>query len=79
MWPALILAAKRTPKVKGRTATLTVSIKTRKGLRGAGEPTGKNPAQKEPGLRQTLDKIKDNQNTKAKEKVRTRCLETPNT
>lgn len=39
--PAPILAAKRTERVIGRTPTLTVSTKTKKGLSKDGAPEGK--------------------------------------
>ena len=40
IWPALMFAIKRTMRVKGRMQTLTVSIKTSNGIRGAGAPLG---------------------------------------
>jgi len=41
MCPALILAARRNDKVIGRTVTLVVSIRTRKGLSQSGAPSGR--------------------------------------
>ena len=38
--PAIILAASRTESVRGRMMFLTSSIKTMKGMRGAGVPVG---------------------------------------
>ena len=40
MCPALILAASRKAKVRGRTSILIVSISTRKGLSQSGAPAG---------------------------------------
>jgi len=50
MWPVIMLAVRRTAKVIGRTVILTVSIKTRKGAKGAGDPLGTKCAKKERGL-----------------------------
>lgn len=41
MWPALIFAASRNDRVKGRTATLDVSINTNGGLSHPGAPSGR--------------------------------------
>ena len=44
MWPALILAAKRKERVKGRTKILTVSIITKNGFNQSGAPPGRSDA-----------------------------------
>lgn len=41
MWPALILAAKRNDRVRGRTVILVVSIITRNGFNQSGAPSGR--------------------------------------
>ena len=41
MWPALILAARRNERVRGRTIILVVSISTRNGLSQSGAPSGR--------------------------------------
>jgi hypothetical protein len=41
IWPALMLAANRNDRVRGRTRTLVVSIRTRKGFNQSGAPSGK--------------------------------------
>ena len=43
-WPAVILAASRKDKVKGRTRALTDSINTRKGFSQSGAPDGRREA-----------------------------------
>jgi hypothetical protein len=48
--PAPMLAANRTAKVTGRTKSLTVSTRTRKGLKKEGAPTGSKTARKDPKL-----------------------------
>ena len=46
-----MLAINRTDKVIGRTRILTVSIRTKKGFKGAGAPIGSKPAITEVGLK----------------------------
>lgn len=58
----------------GRTIILTVSIITRKGLRGAGAPIGRSPAITELGLKKIADTIKDSQRGKPREREIARCL-----
>lgn len=41
MWPALMLAARRIPKVRGRTRSLIDSIRTRGGDSQGGAPDGR--------------------------------------
>jgi len=74
MWPALMLAISRTERVIGRTAILTVSIRTRKGFRRAGAPIGSKPATTEEGLKKTPETSKDNHRGKPKERETARCL-----
>jgi len=50
IWPVIMLAVSRTAKVTGRTVILTVSIKTKNGAKGAGDPLGTKCAKKEVGL-----------------------------
>lgn len=50
MCPALMLATSRIESVIGRTQSLTVSTKTRNGLRAAGAPPGRRLAAAEEGL-----------------------------
>jgi len=50
IWPVIMLAVRRTAKVTGRTVILTVSIKTKNGAKGAGDPLGTKCAKKEVGL-----------------------------
>jgi len=74
MWPVIMLAVKRTASVMGRTAILTVSIKTRKGAKGAGDPPGTKCAKKEVGLCIALIVVILNHNKKAKPKFTTMWL-----
>jgi hypothetical protein len=57
MWPALILAAKRNDRVRGRTKMLVVSIKTRNGLSQSGAPSGRKWAIDFIGLFVKVDRI----------------------
>jgi len=41
MWPALILAASRKDKVRGRTVTLVLSMMIRNGFSQSGAPSGR--------------------------------------
>lgn len=74
MWPALMFAISRTDKVIGRTAILTVSIRTRKGFKGAGAPIGSRPATTEDGLKKIPDTRSDNHKGKPRERETARCL-----
>jgi hypothetical protein len=75
MWPALMLAARRTDKVMGRTIVLTVSIKIKNGFNHAGAPPGKSDAKVVEGLYDALDKINLNHKGRPKEKVKIKCEE----
>ena len=80
MWPALILAIKRTPKVKGRIKLLIVSIKTRNGTKAEGHPLGARlPKYREGDLKMSetvretqnpTDRVAQNQNCLVKAKVK---------
>lgn len=74
MWPALILAANRIDNVTGRTEILTVSTKTRKGLRPAGAPAGKKWAVTLKKFINNPDKIKENHKGSPKENAKLRWL-----
>lgn len=47
MWPALMLAARRTLMVAGRTEILAVSIMIRGALNHVGDPDGRRPAKED--------------------------------
>lgn len=72
MWPALILAASRKAKVKGRTEILIVSINTRKGFNHVGAPLGSNLAAKEEGENINAEIIRESQRGRARERVKSR-------
>ena len=74
MWPVIMLDVRRTAKVIGRTVILTVSIKTRKGAKGAGEPLGTRCAKKEVGLYIALIIVILNHKVKARPKLTIMCL-----
>lgn len=74
MWPALMLAASRIERVTGRTRILTVSTRTRKGLRSAGAPAGRRPAAVEEGFRIALEIIRDIHRGILRDKVIARWL-----
>jgi len=74
MWPVIMLAVNRTAKVIGRTVILTVSIKTRNGARGAGDPLGTKCARKEVGLYMALIITILNHKVKASPKLTIMCL-----
>jgi len=74
MCPAPIFAAKRTDKVIGRTPTLTVSTRTKKGFKGAGAPEGKKWERNPTGLQKALESRRLNQKGTAIEKEITRWL-----
>ena len=68
MCPALILAISRTERVIGRAMILTVSIRTKKGFRGAGAPIGRRAATADLGIKTApeiiIDSHKGNPNVK---------------
>lgn len=72
--PAPILAANRTERVIGRTETLIVSTKTKKGFKKEGAPEGKKCEKNPEGLHNNLDNKSDNHNGTPIEKVTIRCL-----
>jgi len=79
MWPAVRLAPNRRARIKGRTPTLTVSIKIKNGLRAAGAPEGSNDAITFWGLWKILEIISVTQKGRLKESVTAKCLVSPKT
>lgn len=69
------MAAKRNDKVRGRTRTLVVSIRTRKGLSQSGAPSGSKWAVVFFGLYENLDIISLNHTGSPKDKVKIKCLD----
>lgn len=74
-WPLIILAVNRTDKVIGRIKFLTVSINTIKQLKKIGDPKGTKWLINLLNLFIILKIIKLNQIGKAKNIVKTKCLE----
>lgn len=70
-----MLAARRNDNVIGRTATLIVSIKIKKGFNQSGAPSGKKCAVNCLGLNNALDIINDVHNGTPIDKVNTKCDE----
>lgn len=75
MCPALILAANRNDRVKGRTNTLVVSIRTKNGFSQSGAPSGRKWAVDFLGLCENLDIINLIQIGRPKVSVKIKCLE----
>lgn len=73
-WPAIIFAAKRTDSVIGRIMFLIISIRTMKGIKGAGVPAGTRCAKNSVILFNKLNEIKANQKGRAKASVIAKCL-----
>lgn len=69
-----MLAASRIDSVIGRTRILTVSTRTRNGLRRAGAPAGSRPAAVEDGLRMALEIIRDIHSGMLRDRVMARWL-----
>lgn len=69
-----MLAVSRKDRVIGRTSVLTVSTRTRKGFNQPGAPPGRSPAAKDVGAWETLDRIRDSHNGRAKATVKTKWL-----
>lgn len=78
-WPAIILAAKRTDKVKGRIIVLISSIITIKGINAAGVPRGTRWANMEEGVLTEANIMWPNHRGRAKAIVKLKCLEEVNT
>lgn len=74
-WPAIILAANRTAKVRGRINDLTVSIITIIGIKGAGVPRGTKWAIILLNCKITDQTIDPSHRGRDKVKVNTKCLE----
>lgn len=79
MWPAVILAARRNERVKGRTLILIVSIITKNGFNQWGAPPGRSAAAHEVVLKIIADIIKLNHKGAPNLSVNRRCLENLNT
>ena len=75
MWPALMFAANRNERVRGRTLILIVSIITKKGFNQWGAPPGKRPAIQLYGLNMMPDMIRVSHIGRPNLKVNSRCLE----
>jgi hypothetical protein len=75
MCPALILAASRNDRVRGRTKMLVVSISTRKGLSQSGAPSGRKWAIDFIGLLVKVDKIILIHRGRPNLRVKMRCLD----
>lgn len=69
-----MLAANRTDRVIGRITLLTISIRTIKGIKGAGVPIGTRWARKSVILLTILNMMKLTQKGRAKDKVIARWL-----
>jgi hypothetical protein len=72
--PAIMLAAKRTERVIGRMMLLIISMRTMKGIRGAGVPKGTKCAKKFVMLLANENIMKPNQRGRARERVIVRWL-----
>lgn len=75
IWPALMLAASRNERVRGRTEILVVSIKTRNGLSQSGAPSGRKWAINILGNFVRLDEIIDSHTGRPSDRVKIRWLE----
>lgn len=75
MWPALILAARRNDRVRGRTTILVVSMITRNGFSQSGAPSGNRWAIVFFGLRNVLDRINLSHIGNPRERVNIKCLD----
>ena len=74
MCPALMLAVSRNDRVIGRTIVLTVSIITRKGLRGVGAPLGRRCARNFEEDWDRPDKMRVNHKGKPNDRLKTKWL-----
>lgn len=78
MCPALMLAASRNDRVRGRTTILVVSINTRNGFNQSGAPSGRRWAIVFLGLYTALDKINLSHIGNPRDRVKIKCLEVLN-
>lgn len=78
-WPALMLAARRKERVRGRAEALDVSTSTRKGFNQEGAPPGRSMAMNFIGREKMEERISLNHSVKPKEKVNRRWLVRLNT
>ena len=76
--PALMLAASRNARVKGRTIILIVSISTKNGLSQSGAPAGNRWAKNIFGACTLADTTNESHIGKAMDKVKIKCLVTLN-
>lgn len=75
MWPALMFAASRNARVKGRTSILIVSINTRKGFNHVGAPLGSSLAVNVEGEKATAEIMRVLHSGNASVRVNKRWLE----
>lgn len=75
IWPALMLAASRNDRVRGRTKILVVSIKTKNGFSQSGAPSGRKWAVDFLGLWENLEIIILSQMGRPRVRVKIRCLD----
>lgn len=73
-WPAIMLAVRRTDSVTGRMILLVSSIRTIKGIRAAGAPSGTRWAKNSVKLLVNLNMIKASHIGRARERVIAKCL-----
>src|ERR1700761_9827693 len=78
MCPALIFAASRNDRVRGRTVILVVSIKTRNGFSQSGAPSGRKCAMNIFGYFVNLDRIIDIHSGSPIANVKIKCLDVLN-
>ena len=78
MWPALMLAANRNERVRGRTIILVVSIRTRNGFNQSGAPSGRKWAIEAFMFLENLDIIIDSHRGRPNLRVKIRCLDNLN-
>lgn len=78
MCPALILAAKRNDRVRGRTIILEVSINTKNGFSQSGAPSGRKWATEALNDLVNLEAIILNHTGSPRIKVKIRCLDVLN-
>jgi len=75
MCPALIFAANRNARVRGRTVILVVSIRMRNGFNQVGAPSGNRWATVALGLCVVLDIIIDSHIGRPRRSVKIKCLD----
>lgn len=78
MCPAVMFAASRNERVRGRTIILVVSINTKKGFSQSGAPSGRKCAIAFFGLKRKLEVINLSHRGNPKDSVMIRCLDSLN-